>query len=372
MAKALQSIQVLRGVAAKMVVFFHAPLILQKVQHSGLNVFGGAFSIGYAGVDIFFVLSGFIILSAHQRHMSMPSELLRYARRRFVRLYPIYWLYLTGMIALLLAGFGTMTTAVTPNYLFSSYTLIRTSAEAPPLSVAWSLYHEVLFYAVFALFILRKELGVAVFLAWMGFTLVCYATGLSEPFRPHENMLGVVGSLFNLNFAFGMLAFLAAAKLPTAHYRTALAAGLVILSATAAIAYGDHAQEWRLGFGVGSLFLILGLILMERRRPIEAPRWLVFLGDASYSIYLVHYPVLAIVIKLLNATGMVTRLGLEVVFVLSSAVAIGTGCLAYYFVEKQILARLGSGSGGRKAAPDAEPAARVAIAPEAATVSADR
>src|SRR5438552_3385805 len=101
----LANIEAMRGVAAMLVVLFHAGSYVAESRHYGGTVLGGLYVAGRAGVDVFFVLSGFILAWVYDRGASPPQagaarpSLARYAWRRATRILPAYWI-----ITLLLVG----------------------------------------------------------------------------------------------------------------------------------------------------------------------------------------------------------------------------------------------------------------------------
>jgi peptidoglycan/LPS O-acetylase OafA/YrhL len=90
--KRLLSIQAARGIAALLVVFYHAGRMIALPQYTGYIPLSGFFNFGHAGVDFFFVLSGFIIYFVHHEDIGRSDRLQRYAWRRATRIYPIYWI----------------------------------------------------------------------------------------------------------------------------------------------------------------------------------------------------------------------------------------------------------------------------------------
>src|SRR5580692_2096905 len=98
----LLGIQLARGAAAVLVVLYHAGRGLALPQYLGHVPLGGLFNFGHAGIDFFFVLSGFIIFTVHHGDIGRPSALPRYVWRRLARIYPIYWVVTAIVIALAL------------------------------------------------------------------------------------------------------------------------------------------------------------------------------------------------------------------------------------------------------------------------------
>ena len=84
-------IEIGRGIAALLVVFFHATAIAGLPKYFGQAPLAGLFSFGYAGVDFFFVLSGFIIFYSTAKNHGNPRAIFSYVKHRLIRIYPIYW-----------------------------------------------------------------------------------------------------------------------------------------------------------------------------------------------------------------------------------------------------------------------------------------
>lgn len=340
----LRSIQMLRGLAALAVLLFHTYLIVGRDKYLDAKPFGDVFAFGYIGVDIFFVLSGFIILAAHHRDIGQPDRLPRYLYRRWARLYPIYWVYLAGVVGLMLVGIGDQGRMALGN-LVSSIVLIKLMPEAPPLSVAWSLFHEVMFYAFFALLIASRRLGIAAFMLWYAAVAAGYVLGWSEPFEQHQGFMGVLTSLFNLNFLFGMAVwYLLEKRANLPGWGCVLASlplfALGVWGLSGASWAGQAADELRLAFALASALLLLGLVALEREGRITVPDTLMQMGDASYSIYLVHTPILSAAMKIVMIAGLPRMLPAGVIFILLAAVSLAGSYIAYLLLERPLLSLL--------------------------------
>ena len=98
----LLGIQFCRGIAAVLVVLYHAGRMLALPQYAGHVALGGVFNFGNAGVDFFFVLSGFIIFFVHEKDIGQTQRLPAYIWSRVTRIYPIYWLVTAIVLCLIL------------------------------------------------------------------------------------------------------------------------------------------------------------------------------------------------------------------------------------------------------------------------------
>lgn len=317
----LSLIQAYRGFAAVLVVLYHAgTLASAKFGASpGLEIF----NFGWSGVQFFFVLSGFIIYHVHERDIGQPSMLPDYARKRVIRIYPAYII-----VTLLLAPVWLFVPSLGEPYhkdlgaLVLSLLLVP-QPHSPHLAVAWTLVHEVMFYALFATAICSRKLGLMVMGSW--FTAVAVANLF---FTPLTFPATYVLSANNLLFCLGMLA--AAWKRDFGW--PLFIAGNALFLLTGLLAGRQHdVVSYILLFGLASFAIVKCARRLDAhfRHPV-----LGLLGDASYSIYLVHYPTLSATVMVLRAAGVESGL---VAYVLSVPVGIAAGIVFHKVIEAPVL-----------------------------------
>lgn len=334
----LLSIQACRGIAALLVVLYHLnTAIFNTPKYFSGRPFGSIFDFGHAGVAFFFVLSGFIIVFAHARDIGRVDQLRRYLWRRFQRIYPIYWVVLAAIIPIYFAvpsfGVGYETDLVT---ILSSFTLVYADGNTV-LAVAWTLYHEILFYAAFAALIWNRTAGLVLFGAWGTCIVGFQAISPDAPAFVH-----FLASPMNLLFPLGMLSavvFRSGLRLPAG---TAAVVGAVAFLACGAaeLVYG-RSDGGSLLYGLGSALLIVGLGRLETAAQIRIPRVLEFLGAASYSIYLTHFLLLSLFSKVAVAAGL--RSAPEwLAFLLIGGVTVAAGCVFHAAIERPLLRWVGS------------------------------
>ena len=333
----LTTIQAGRGLAALAVVTFHLSVVMGVARYGGTPVLQKWTHLGHLGVDFFFVLSGFVILMAHHDDIGRPAKLRPYLWKRFIRVYPIYLLYTFVLVALVLAGVGNSPEGPMPNTAagwVSSFTLIRFSPEYPPIGPAWTLFHEVAFYVIFAALIVNRRAGALIIASWLA---VCIALW---HYPPEDGMTAaaVYLSAYSVHFGLGMLAYLAYRHL---RWRSCMALGGVGLGVLGATYYVGHTPPFAWACGFSGLLLISAST--ERQFGIRAPAWLRYLGDSSYSLYLLHLAFLGLLLKVAMKIKLTQAIGGVGTYLLVLVGATLLACLAYRLVEAPMLRALRSG-----------------------------
>ena len=291
----LPGIEAARGGAAALVVFYHAARHMDLACH--VPFVRALLQFGHAGVDLFFVLSGFIILFVHFEDVGRPGRLGRYASRRVTRVLPVYWVALALTILLaVVAGHGWPRA-----WPVLRSALLLPSWSEPLLGVAWTLQYEVVFYAFFAVLILNRHVGILLMAAWLVAVLAASARG----------GLGVppsVCSAYDLEFFLGMGVAVLARRGGVGVSRVAVLLGGSVLMLMCACedmglldGYGVGA---RLAYGVPAAVLILGLADPAFALPAAVARPLAVLGAASYAIYLFQFCWIAVVWQVYRAGGL--------------------------------------------------------------------
>lgn len=271
----INNIQVLRAAAALMVVFVHVDKLLAKL---------GVLPFGYGGVDIFFVISGFIMVyTTTQRRTSAWS----FFANRLARIAPIYWSITILVFCVALVAPGLLqATKVDWIELSKSLAFIpfvkSNGLVAPVLFVGWTLNYEMFFYAIFSVgLLLPTRIGA---LSVIGVLLALTAA--------HDMTSNVIGQFYTapimLEFGFGMIVGL---LYPHFH---AVGAGLkwLCLAAMALATYAVIVLPTVAGHvpvcGLAAMALVTCAIVLERSHWRITNRFVLLLGDASYSVYLTH------------------------------------------------------------------------------------
>jgi exopolysaccharide production protein ExoZ len=366
-----ESLEMVRALAALTVVFFHTQIIF--TGRTGIVPFGGIFGAGSRGVDLFFVLSGFIIAYIHAGDLGRPGRVGHYFYSRFVRIYPSVWITTLLALAVYLIGFGGPDKAdkLQPWSIGASFLLLPQHGDAL-VNVTWSLKYEIFFYLLFALAILRRGVGLWLILLWQAAVLAAYLSGWqlewswgSFYLRPIvlEFGLGLISAWIVINRA--RFALLDSRRFVTAM----LALGVTVFAAAELTqAYEPTVLEGVpdfLVFGVSAALIVVSLAVIDIQRRYTVPRFLVMLGGASYSIYLVHFSTISLLAAFLTKGDHV--LMNDAVFLGVALVGITFGLLFHQWIDRPIHRFL------RKRERRAPPPAVVAeeIAPPAIFVTKD-
>ncbi|MHC8349678.1 acyltransferase family protein [Pseudomonas sp. RT4P38] len=299
----LSSLQAARGLAALMVVAFHSLFISSKYLESK-NFLPEMFFFGQTGVDLFFVISGFVMIIAFRNKFGKKGEIFNFLKGRFFRIYPTYWIYFLAVFLVFQIKPEMMNGSQSGNVDLTASLLLLPASALPLLMVAWSLIHEVWFYLVFAVILLLPSKWVlSAFSFWL-IAIICASVFAATPDNPY---LRVMTHAFSLEFIFGALAGIAYLKLSKQPTLSPLAAALMVLVGLSAIAYALSAGavdgsdviksislERAFAVGGGYTLLLLASALLESTNRLKVFGLLKSVGDMSYSLYLSHILTLSV------------------------------------------------------------------------------
>lgn len=290
------SLQYLRAVAALMVVAFHAS---EKLGTMAGNDDAPTFTLGLAGVDIFFVVSGFIMLATTRGKDITAAE---FARRRFERIVPLYWLLTSVILLVVVARPGLLATAtfdgahVAASYLFLPWPHPALDAHLPLLVPGWTLNYEMAFYVLFAASLLVPA-GIRI-PALIGVLTLAACAGL---FVTTDTILAFYTDPIILEFAAGLaLASVWQRGLSMSRTSALCLVGIGVLL----LHLGSHSDLPRIVWaGIPALLIVTGVVHADSGKDLRPMRLPMLLGDASYSIYLSHVIVLPVLAKAWIAAG---------------------------------------------------------------------
>ncbi len=336
----MRSIQALRAIAALLVVGAHFPRLEAKLFPNGfMHGFGTG---GAIGVDLFFVISGFIMITTTWDGFGKSGAAGSFLTRRFLRIYPAYWVafftFVTiGVVfpAALFLGPVNAASVVTSIFLIPH-------AGGPLMFVAWSLEFEVYFYIVFALALhftkarLPFSLGI-----WCGLTLILNAAA----YFVDNQFISFAGSPLALEFMAGVIVGYLIIHKHIVAPRLALVAGVAAAAAVAIYSarwdgFGTMELAWFrvLAAGPAMVLIVYGAVSLEELGHVQAPRFAVALGDASYTMYLWHGMLLGAYTAVWSHLHLRGWIG-DALYIFGGASLIVVGSLSIYrFVEAPLTA----------------------------------
>ena len=339
MGERFYGVQGLRFAAATAVVVAHAlDLAGTRLGLETALVGGTLENFGAVGVDVFFVISGFIIATTTRGQAGVGAA-GAFMWRRFRRVAPIYWL-LSLPILIGMARGGTLSPDVAAaTFLFWPFSGLEMTF--PALGPGWTLCFEMLFYAGFGLAMVGGRR--------VGWGLVAaYAAMLAAGLVVAAPVLRFLGAPIILEFLLGVgiASVWRAAPRGTGPWAVGLA--LAGFGLGLVVGYGGIDDVRALNdpwnglrrvviWGLPSALLVFGVVRMERTdaAPGRLERAAAFMGDASYSIYLVHVLVIRALGRLFES-GMVAAPG-DAVVVLTVVASLAAGVVVHLAVERPVL-----------------------------------
>ncbi len=333
----LKNVEMLRGIAATLVVFYHADKYYYGVPSLWpTKILGGLFAFGYAGVEFFFVLSGFIIATVHAADGGRPAIIPSFIRKRFVRIYPFYWCCLAVTVLGMVAVPG-VASRIDAAALVGSFALAGIEPLRSVLFVAWTLFYEVVFYAIFCLYLWNRRAGLIMIPLWAIAGLVL------RDYNHHEfYLLSPLNTLFLVGI--GCAAALKRWTIPMPIVLAVLGSTL-FLFAGAYDALVDHLSTTKAValFGPASAIALMGFVEMERSGIAQVRGLPVVIGQASYSIYLTHMFIVTLISKACRQFHLSDVLPGELAFIVFATVAVAAGIGIHFAVEKPVMRWTGRG-----------------------------
>jgi exopolysaccharide production protein ExoZ len=336
----LNGVQYLRGLAASLVVAEHANIVISLPKYFGRQPVPFEFYGGPAGVDLFFVVSGFIIayITLDPSSLQPRGGIGDFLWRRFARIVPFLWLCVATYAALRFVGRDG-------SFEWKPYLRALTLYPIGPLnpSQAWTLRHEVLFYLVFVTAFWRSRPRLLWVGAWMLSPLLFFSLfDLAQP-TVAAALLGFVFNRLNLLFAFGFVASLVYLRRPD-WFVASVPNGMTVLTGLCGlylllfmlISYSHLDTVDVLLAGIGaSLILYVALRVRTEPEPGLIDRAGLALGDASYAIYLTHGAIISAMI------GVWSRLAPDssvlLVLLICIAASLGAGLLIHRTIERPLV-----------------------------------
>jgi exopolysaccharide production protein ExoZ len=333
----LLSVQILRAVAALGVVTHHVQLDL--ATRMGLTAALPDFNLGAAGVDVFFVISGFVMVYASEPLFGRADGPRRFLARRLIRIVPLYWAVTSLYLALTLLSPEMATSSYSPGVIAASYLFFPYPRDdgvmQPVVGLGWTLNYEMFFYLVFASAVALRRLPAVAAVA----AVLLFGFALGRVAGPLPGALGFWTESVILEFVFGMavaVAFRSGLRLRPATAVALMGAALVALALALPIRLIPNVSRG-INWGVPVALLVAGAVLGEfRRSEGRLAGALGALGDASYSLYLLHPFVIRLFRELWRAGLLAAGVPPWIYAALVGVGAIAAALASYRFFERPV------------------------------------
>jgi len=341
-----ESLNLVRVVLALLVLGYHAGGTIALEKYFSIPAFD--YLLGFAGnrVAFFFVLSGFVMKLAYGKYIGQFDKCRPYLWRRFVRVFPTYWVVL--LMVIVASMFLPHGVAAVPGDVWSILKMLLLIPQsqgaggphgAPLLIVAWTMHYEIVFYLVLGAWIASRALGAAVSLLLVVNAADC-ASGGCGPYREFLSGLPMV------YFVVGVAAAWAVRRLPALPAAMPIMwlalTGYVLIALAPQLSDGQWAwpHSGLLSVGLSGVMLVCLVNAEEARAQRSSSAWVQRLSDASYAMYLLHFPIISLVCKLLTLAGLHGAPGATLALVLSFVVSIAAALAFSVYIERRLVAWL--------------------------------
>jgi exopolysaccharide production protein ExoZ len=329
----LENIQAVRALAALMVVFAHIDL----PRYRSVGIQPDVFGFGAIGVDIFFAISGFIMMYVSVGKSGLGDG-LRFLRSRILRVWPLYmfftaitvWLAYESPRASWLSQYYPQT-KLGLQWIFESVSFTHWH-QGPVYAIGWTLIYEFWFYVSVALFIAIKARRDIFFGGMALLVVIVHLMGLTS-----LGMFNTIASPLMIEFVFGVILFhlFRTGRLEFSYVKAGVFGSLglflfLLYNFTPTIlGWYSRTMVW----GVAGFCLVAFALVLQGR--FVAGKILVLLGDASYSLYLTHWLVVTTLPSLIDIYGF-SKMGPAVYIGLNVAVSLLLALAVYFGVEKPL------------------------------------
>jgi peptidoglycan/LPS O-acetylase OafA/YrhL len=337
-------IQALRAIAASMVVLVHCVYLWHtRILHQSDPWY---WMSGAAGVDVFFVISGFVMAISLPSISRFENRARVFLWRRITRIVPLYWMATTLKVILILAiPAAAMHPDVRWTNVIGSYFFIPTTNSdgliAPVIVQGWTLNYEMFFYVLFAvsLFFRSSPLYLVI-----GMLSLLGALGFFHPVGSPPILVLISPLLFEFLYGVLIAEFLMRGRIPGIRSSTplAIAGWIAILSIFPhLLQQSGEIQKWRFVlWGFPAAAIVLGTVGLESILAAKLPKWAFAAGNASYAVYLGQTFVLPVVCIIVSRMPIGRIPALALIIVMGMSFSLLAGDLIHRWFELPVLRRL--------------------------------
>ena len=328
------SIQYLRGIASLLVVLSH---IAWKNIQAGGSTMHWWHEAGTFGVDIFFIISGYIMVYITQNMHQKPYNVRTFLKKRFVRIIPLYWFYtLVALVIFILLPERVNSAGGNTDVIKSFFLLPLASNENYLVGVGWTLHYEFLFYILFSFGLLfNRTLGNIAVASAILFSV------LYSIFMPMEGMGYIFHTFLNdifIEFALGIFLYFFLLKIKHINRTISLLSiAIGVISFFYLHMGGSFTGVHHIDTGTSAFLICFGVISLEYFWKKRECKLLTMLGNASYSIYLLHPFILVAVVMITDKIHNSFPLSESLLIVIMFITAVTSGYISHILIEKNLI-----------------------------------
>lgn len=292
----LDSLQIFRAIAVLFVIIRHNVAAINYYHTSEFKFLNFLGDVGRYGVDFFFVLSGFIIAYTVKFKLEAPKGLNKYLKNRIIR---IYVPYLPASIGLLIL-YNIFPNFSNSNREISTITSLTLLPDGrPALSVAWTLTFEIIFYIFYSLRFFGEKIFKIVLFFWFGLILFINAFFQDLVVLNNYPWLKVLGSLYNIEFFLGILLAYLFINNKKVKKELVILLSIVFFGCFLYVLASNFRYYYFLPNLLFSIFvgLIIYFTIFYKEMKLSSKNIFMIMGNASYSIYLVHNNMQSLLIR---------------------------------------------------------------------------
>jgi exopolysaccharide production protein ExoZ len=275
----------------------------------------------------------------HRSAIGKPDQLKSFLVKRAVRIYPIYWIITLIVLVffLVIPGFANSQDLGWDKIIISL--LLLPSPDLPILNVGWTLIYELYFYFLFSIAIwFKPKYSVPILSSWLFGTILHYLKIVKFP--DSAFLLNLVFGNMNLEFVLGCLAGYIVIKFGSQVSKNRWiffgVANLGYVVLLVILATTELEIDRISSFAVLAAILIIGSASIDLKEAPKVPQILTYLGDASYSIFLTHGPLISATTKVLQKANLGKYFDSFFAPALVALIAVVIGCLFYSLIEKPL------------------------------------
>jgi exopolysaccharide production protein ExoZ len=360
----VENLQALRGLAVLLVVGRHI-MVFGERSIGQIDFCRDLFLSGDAGVDLFFAISGFVMVMTTIGKFQQPASAGQFIFRRATRIYPLYWLFSLVTLAIFIlhpelinrTGRGIQINLLSSFFLWPDHGL-------PLLGQGWSLTYELYFYVIFTgLLFFSEQLLPRLILCWAIFVVGVQGFAIAAHWQLDPPIVKVVFDPLVLEFIGGALTAILFSRGWIPRFGWWIAGLGVVGVAIAGITFHGEKSITEVGttrffaYGVPCILIVFGAVAAELKSKAVMPRLLQKIGDISYSIYLSHILVIAGLAHFWHKKPSANLIEQGLMAIVMYAAVILVGTISYVVIEKPMHEFFRRISAGFKKRPIAMPVA---------------